>query len=644
MSRRALSTALAMWVLVVVGVFGFAPDAQAQDTKPASDAQAEVRGPLERWAGTIFLPNNVKLDFTLHVQRVQDRQTAKLSIPAQGLNLARLRDVKRDTGTLEFTLAEPNPQPAWAMFKLSVAERDAGGVVLDGPGKAGGTMTQAGQTFPVKMELLAEGEADRAGLKDGAAAATDMPGDRWEGGVDLPGGVNLGMNIRLVAAKGGVPSSGTMSIPMQGLVDGALNDVVVEPERLRFVLRAGSTEATWAKFDLKISADGANADGTMNQMGQTFPAKFRKLGAGEAVATMKRPQEPKPPFPYESQDVTFRNEKANITLAGTLTMPKGAGQFPGAVMITGSGPQDRDETLVGHKPFLVIADYLARNGVAVLRFDDRGVGKSEGNFAVATSADFAGDAKSAIAFMQTRSEIRTGGVGLIGHSEGGLVTSLVAGDPAAAGGAKAGVAWIVMLAGPGVSGSEIMIDQASRMSAPDDADAAKVKAAEDAARLAVELIVKDAPQEEVRTAVRKLVDAQVEMGGEEAKKAVGDAGGVESMTDQAMSALTSEWFRYFLKYDPGADLSRIKVPLLALNGALDMQVRPDVNLAGVDRALKAGGNADYTVLKLDGLNHLFQTAKTGKFDEYATIEETVSPTALEVMTKWIRARTGLDKK
>jgi len=628
MTRFALSAALAiaMWFVAPLG-------AATQDKQPAPAGQGEVKGPVERWAGSIFLPGNMKLDFTLHVQRVQDRQTGKLSIPMQGLNRATLRDVKREGDAIAFTLAEPNPQPAWAMFALNAGA----------DGTAAGTMTQAGQTFQVKMERIGEGEADRAGLKEAAVAAANLPGDRWEGGVDLPGGVTLGMNIRLVPAKGDAPASGTMSIPAQGLADGVLHDVAIEKERLRFVLRPSAAEAAWAKFDVKVSPDGTTAEGTMEQMGAKYPAKFRKLGAGEALKSMNRPQEPKPPFPYTSQDVMFRNEKAGITLGGTLTVPAGPGPHAAAIMITGSGPQDRDETLVGHKPFLVIADHLTRNGVAVLRVDDRGVGASEGNFAVATSDDFTEDVRAALAYVRTRQDINADKIGLIGHSEGGLITSKVAGDPAADGGKKAGVAWIVMLAGPGLSGQEIIVDQASRMAAVDGTDPAKVKAAAEAARRAAELIIKDAPPEQVRAAVRALVDAQVAMGGEDVKKAVADGGGIEGMTDQAVATLASPWFRYFLKYDPRADLARIKVPVLALNGSLDMQVRADQNLAAIDKALKDGGNPDFKVVELKGLNHLFQTATTGKFDEYAVIEETVSPKALDVMTAWIREKCGLPK-
>lgn len=632
MSRWTFSAALAA-IVAFTGSLG----AAAQDARPGASGTATAapaKSDPERWAGSIYLPGNMKLDFTLGVERTQDGMVARLSIPAQKLDKAALRDVKRDGDAIEFTLGEPNPPQAWAKFVVTVAP----------DGTASGSMTQAGQTFPVKMERIGAGEPDRAGFKGGAApaAAADLPGDRWEGGVDLPGGVNLGMNVRLVAAKGSVPASGTMSIPMQGLADGALHDVVIEKDRLAFVLRPSGAEQTWAKFDLKVSADGKDAEGTMVQMGQTFPAKFRKLVAGEATKGMNRPQEPKPPFPYESRDVSFPNQKAGITLAGTLTTPRGPGPYPCAVMITGSGPQDRDETLLGHKPFLVIADHLTRNGIAVLRYDDRGVAGSKGDFSAATSEDFAEDVRSAIAFLKTQSDIKPG-VGLIGHSEGGLITSKVAGDVAAGGGEKAGIAWVVMLAGTGVSGTDIMVYQASQMAATDGADAAKVKQAESIARAAADLIVKDAPADEIRAIVRKLVDAQVEMQGEVAKKEMDEAGGPDTMTDQALQTLCSPWFRYFLKYDPREDLARIKVPVLALNGSLDVQVRADENLPEIEKALKAGGNTDFTIKKLDGLNHLFQTATTGRFQEYAVIEETVSPKALDAMTAWIRKHAGLEK-
>jgi pimeloyl-ACP methyl ester carboxylesterase len=626
----ALAAVMALGAPAPAGVPQNTPGAPAArpEAKPAQDA---VTGPIERWAGTIFLPAEIKIDFALQLQRVQDRQTGKLSIPSQNLAKQSLRDVSRDGDSISFTLGEPNPQPAWAKFALTSAP----------DGTAAGTMTQGGQTFPVKMERLAEGEADRAGLKAGdGAGAANLPGDRWDGGVDLPD-MTLGINVRLQAGTGGGAPSGTMSIPMQGVTDAGLHDVVIEKSRLRFVFRPAAPENTWARFDLKVSDDGNGADGQMVQMGAKFPAKFHKLAPGEAPKSFNRPQEPKGPFPYGSKDVAFRNENANITLAGTLTTPKGPGPFPCALMITGSGPQDRDEMLLGHKPFLVIADHLSRNGIAVLRVDDRGVGKSGGNFASGTSEDFADDARAGIAFLKTCPEVRADQIGLIGHSEGGLITSKIAGDPAAEGGVKAGVAWIVMMAGPGVSGLDIMIDQSSEMVAPPDADRKKVQAAADAARTAAELVMKGAPNDQVRAAVRRLVDASVELAGDEARKAMGEGpAGAESMTDRLMTMLTSAWFRYFLSYDPRPDLARIRVPVLVLNGSLDRQVRADQNLPEVEKALRAGGNTRFEVVKLEGLNHLFQTATTGKPEEYAVIEETVSPRALDVITAWIRKQTG----
>ena len=343
---------------------------------------------------------------------------------------------------------------------------------------------------------------------------------------------------------------------------------------------------------------GGGLTGVMKQNGRTFPVTAARVAAGSGDGATKRPQAPKPPFPYTAREVKVENLEAKVTLAGTLTVPKTPGPHPAAVLLTGSGPQDRDETLFGHKPFLVLADHLSRNGVAVLRLDDRGFGQSTGDLATATTADFASDARAALLFMAVQPEVDVGGLGLIGHSEGGLVAAMVAG----AEGPKAGVAWVVLLASPGLSGRELVLYQTSEMYAPPGTDPAKVRAARDAAANVLDLLAADAWRWRLKRAVRALTKAQMAMGGPIRPDQL------DSAVQAGVTRMQSPWYRFFVTYDPRPDLRRISVPVLALNGALDTQVPADAHLRGIEQALTAGGNQDVTTVKLKGLNHLFQTA------------------------------------
>ena len=348
------------------------------------------------------------------------------------------------------------------------------------------------------------------------------------------------------------------------------------------------------------------------------------MGRVSALPTPVRPQEPKPPFPYRTQDVSFASVPG-VRLAGTIAVPAGAGPFSAVVMVTGSGAQNRDEELLGHKPFLVIADYLARHGIASLRYDDRGFGRSTGNFAAATSADFANDAQAAVEFMRTQTGVARDRVGIVGHSEGGLVAPIVAArDP--------NVAFIVLLAGPGLPGDSILLMQE-------------------------ELIAKASGVPQAAIDTNAEVNTRLFAAIKSARDSADAAARVAAITNRMVASLPADeqaqgrarlalaekqvlspWMQYFLKYDPRPTLEKVHVPVLALDGSLDLQVPPKQDLAAIDAALTRGGNRDHRVELLPGLNHLFQPATTGSPSEYATIEETFSPAALKIIADWINAR------
>jgi len=383
-------------------------------------------------------------------------------------------------------------------------------------------------------------------------------------------------------------------------------------------------------FEGILKEDGKTIEGEWKQMGSVFPLILSRTD--EAPDTRKE-QDPVKPYPYNEEEVAYENEEAGVKLAGTLTTPRSEGPFPAVILITGSGQQNRDEEILGHRPFLVLSDYLTRRGIAVLRVDDRGVGGSTGNSSQATSEDFAGDVLAGIEFLKSREEIDPARIGLIGHSEGGLIAPIVAVE-------SPDVAFIVLMAGPGITGEEIIYLQSDLISKAEGLDNETI-ARNDALMKSMYSVVKEEQNDTIAAEkLRKLIMDEVANMSEEEKQNSGySEASLDSQVNAQVQTLISPWMRFFLTYDPAPTLTQVKCPVLAINGEKDLQVPPEENLKAIEEALKAGGNKDYTVKELPGLNHLFQTANTGSPSEYAAIEETISPTALEVIGDWISEHT-----
>lgn len=344
-----------------------------------------------------------------------------------------------------------------------------------------------------------------------------------------------------------------------------------------------------------------------------------------------RPQEPKPPYSYYSEDLTFDNKSAGITLAGTLTLPKKEGKFPVVVLISGSGPQNRDCEILGHKPFLVIADYLTKNGIAVLRFDDRGTAKSKGNHGKATSLDFASDVESAVSYLLTRAEIIKSKIGLIGHSEGGLIAPMVAVN-------SKDVSFIVLLAGTGIPGDKLLLLQEiliRRAMGVNEVELQKNNTfCKGAFQLITRSIDRDTLKKELKIYAKKVA---MESPSEENTRPKGMTD--EQLNNMKLSAYSTPWMQYFFKHDPALVLEKVKCPVLAINGSKDMQVTPKENLNAIRNALTKGGNKQFTIQEIPNLNHLFQECKTGSPSEYSSIEQTFSPIALNIVLDWIKVQT-----
>ncbi len=454
-----------------------------------------------------------------------------------------------------------------------------------------------------------QGTALTLDFKRAVAAKPAKPSDidgAWMGLLDT-GTVKLHVVFHIVNTADGLTA--TMDSPDQGVTGMPTSAVTRDGASLK--IEAKGIEGV---YQGKISADLSSIDGTWTQGGGgALPLVLKRVtDKDKAELEHKRPQVPTKPYPYREEEVTYDNKVQNVTLAATLTIPQGKGPFPGVVLITGSGPQDRDESLLGHKPFLILSDYLTRHGIAVLRADDRGTGKSTGVFANATTADFATDTEAGIAFLKTRSEVDPHKIGLIGHSEGGVIAPMIAAR-------NKDAAFIVMMAGTGVPGDQVIVAQLEAI------DIASGESPEKAAKGA------DKQREMVKLVETEKDEAVLEK--ELREKMAGDV--PEAQIGMAIKQFTSPWFRYFLTYDPATALRKVTCPVLAINGSLDKQVIPSQNLPAIRKALEDAGNKHAEVDELPGLNHLFQTAKTGSPTEYAQIEETMSPVALEKMATWI---------
>ncbi len=380
-----------------------------------------------------------------------------------------------------------------------------------------------------------------------------------------------------------------------------------------------------AKFTGKQNAEGSEIVGSWRQGIVPLSLTLTKsdLKALE-VAPPKRPQTPQPPFPYDTEDFNVTNpEQAGVALAGTLTLPHGVERAPAVILISGSGPQDRDETIVDHKPFWVIADHLSRNGIAVLRFDDRGVGKSQGNHATATSVDFASDVRALFQYLRSDDRIDASRIGLCGHSEGGLIAPMVAAR-------EPDVAFVILLAGTGVNGEEILISQSRLLLEASGVPAVEIERQAKSQQILIDLAKQSPPLslDAFKTQAFAAIEphlSQEELASEQAKLSVA----------QAAAQLTSPWFRFFLSHEPTDDLKQLTCPALVLNGEKDLQVDPKLNLPAIKAALKASPSTHYQVVELPKLNHLFQTCQTGNVSEYAEIEETINPQVLSLITDWI---------
>lgn len=441
---------------------------------------------------------------------------------------------------------------------------------------------------------------------------------KWSGVVEAGSGKQVIFNFTFL--KVGESYNTVIDIPAMRVAD-------LKPQQTTFTNQEVVVDGSnlGIKYKGKFTAESMAIEGTFIEGVNEIPLTLKRSN-GQSESTIVKQQEPVKPYPYKVEEVTFSNTDANVTLSGTLTLPPKAGVYPVIILISGSGPQDRDETFFGHKPFLVLADYLTRQGFAVLRYDDRGVGKSTGNHNVATTKDLAFDVLSAAKYLRTRKDIDVNKIGLIGHSEGGIIAPMVAN-------LDKKISFIVLMGATGISGTEVSVHLAkitrgfpvSDEVAYDLAIRKAIKIASSEKDLAVvKSELKIHYNEAIVPMLRPFIKSEIELA-----KAI----------DNLIEIRTSHWNRYFYTYNPADELRNVKCPVLALNGSKDTQVQPKINQDGIRKALFNGNNKDYLVKELPNLNHMFQECETGNMNEYSKIEQTIAPYVLKEISDWISART-----
>ncbi|WP_396594586.1 alpha/beta hydrolase family protein [Brevundimonas sp. R86498] len=553
--------------------------------------QAAEAGVVGRWEGALRIGPNT-LPLVVRVETGPAGMTAALDSPTQGARGIPITDLTVTTGTVRFAVP-------------SLGGRYEGAISTGGELWTG-AWSQGGSSLPLVLARSAAetGAAvpDQLPVPEPASPAGGLTGI-WEGQISV-GGQRIRIVFRIDADGNAV-----MDSPDQGARNIAVDRPMEAGDVVRFVI-----PVLQGQFEGKRSEDGGTLTGVLDQGGMSVPLVLTRTAA--TAVLVRRPQTPAPPFPYRSETVAFDNPSApGVRLAGTLTLPEGPGPFPAAVLITGTGPQDRDETIEGHKPFAIWADALTRRGIAVLRHDDRGVAASTGDFGAATGRDFATDVRAARDWLAARPEIDPARVGLIGHSEGASFAWMALEDGLQP-------AWLVTLAGPAVSGGDIITEQGRRIAQAAGAPAASVESGVAVQRQLMAAVAANAGD---AANVRREVEAVMLANG-----------AMPEAATRTAAVMSSAWYRGLVAYDPGEAIQSMSAPLLAVYGGKDLQVPADQNAPVVSRL-----KPDADVVVLPGLNHLFQPTATGLIAEYGEIEITLDPAVIRTVIDWVAARSGL---
>lgn len=449
------------------------------------------------------------------------------------------------------------------------------------------------------------------------AASSSIEGN-WLGTVDVS---SIKMRLALKVSKSAEGSfAAKFDSVDQGVNNLDIDTITLQNKSVRF-----EAKQYGLSYEGTLNEKGDEIAGQIKQGAGTIPLVFKRI---IEVPKLGRAQDPQKPYPYNEEEVSYENKKDKVKLAGTLTLPRTKGQHAAVILITGSGAQDRNETVAGHRPFLVLADYLTRRGIVVLRVDDRSIGGSDSGSRTDTSENYAEDVLAGIEYLKSRKEVDPKQIGLIGHSEGGMIAPMVAVR-------SKDLAFIVLMAGLGQTGEDVIYTQTRLMQKAEGASDNIMEQTVNTLK-SINAILKDETDSKLAEArIREMLDKQKSEMNEEERKTFAT---VEATINAQIQMYVSAWFRYFIAYDPRPTLEKVKAPVLALNGENDLQVSAKENLTLIAAALKTGKNKDYTIKSFPKLNHLFQTSQTGVLSEYGTIEETIAPQVLEMISNWILAR------
>ncbi len=445
----------------------------------------------------------------------------------------------------------------------------------------------------------------------------------WNGTLNVAGQLHLVLHITQVTDG---TYSGTLDSPDQNVTGIACDKVDVKTDL------SGST-LNFIISKIKVSYTGklvndSTLSGTFTQ-GVNIPLDFYRSGVPYVAKQIIHPQTPKPPFPYKSEEVIYNAN--GLQYGGTLTIPQGNGSFPAVLLITGSGPQDRDETIFGQKPFAVIADALTRNGFVVLRVDDRGMGNSTGDFATSTTADFVNDVNASVEYLKTRHEVNDKKIGLLGHSEGAMIAPIVASQ-------RKDINFIVLLAAPGVKIIDLMAEQNAAVLKSAGVDSSIAENFKPAYKQIVTILINATDTVSAKQNLMQFVNDWYSKTDTATLKGLGfkSANDIQEYVQDLVAEYSNPWFKYFLQFDPQPYLTKLKkVKVLALNGSRDIQVVSQQNLPAVRSALVQGSTKTFEVKEMPGLNHLFQTCHTCTVQEYGQLEETIAPIVLQTITDWL---------
>ena len=451
-----------------------------------------------------------------------------------------------------------------------------------------------------------------------AQVATPKLEGNWLATVEAGGAKS---RIALKIEKSGDGYAAKFDSVDQGFTDLPIDSIVLDGNKVSF-----SAAKFGVNYEGTLNEASDEISGTSKQGPGAIPLVFKRIAV---VPNASRAQDPKKPYPYDEEEVTYRNEKDNVKFAGTLTVPRGAGPHPAVLLITGSGAQDRNETVAGHRPFLVLADHLTRNGIAVLRVDDRGVGGTDIGSLSATSENYAQDVLAGVGFLKQRKEIDRKMIGLIGHSEGGMIAPMAAAR-------SQEVSFIVLLAGLGQRGEDVIYTQIELIQKAQGTHVDTIRHTITLMRTINAIVKAETDGKRIEERINEEIAAYDRTLGDLQKKLLEPA---VAIVKASMPIYKMPWFRYFITFDPLPVLKNVKVPVLALNGELDLQVAWKENLDLIGAGLKAGRNQDVTIKAFPKLNHLFQTSQTGLLSEYKQIEETMSPEVLKTVSDWILSRT-----